>query len=151
MGREAGIVRCYRLRLPWRKRIFRLRKRDILREYLAQKYISDIRSRSNVIYSISIIQPFSVTLTLKEAVIKIGTPTASQQWAKFGVSNKICKLHRLVILYHISLLQWPTPNVEILHKLWFTSPCRELHNAGICAFCDENQHMLRCNNTLHSI
>lgn len=116
MGWEAGIVWSCHLLLPCRKSIYRLCKRAILQKHQAQKCTSDIRSRSNTIYSISIIQPFYDTLTLKEAVIKIEMPTASQQWLKFGVSNKRCKLRRLFQLYHISLLHWSTPNVEILHK-----------------------------------
>lgn len=116
IGWEAGIVRSLRLRLPWRKSIYRIRKRAILQKHLAQKYTSEIRSPSNIIYSISTIQPPSDTLTLKEAFIKIGTPAALQQRFKFRVLNKRSKLCRLFKLYHTSLLHWPTPNVDVLHK-----------------------------------
>lgn len=144
----------YRLHLPCRKSIYRLRKRAILQQHLAQKYTSEIRSRSNIIYRISTIQPSSDTLTLKEAFIKIGTLRAPHHRLKFRVSNKRSKLcHLFKLVSHFSSSLTYVKRRGIAQKLWFTSPCRELYNArtGIRAFCNESQHMLRCNNNLRFI
>lgn len=154
VGWEPGIVRSYRLHLPCRKSIYRLRKRAILQQHLAQKYTSEIRSRSNIIYRISTIQPSSDTLTLKEAFIKIGTLRAPHHRLKFRVSNKRSKLcHLFKLVSHFSSSLTYVKRRGIAQKLWFTSPCRELYNArtGIRAFCNESQHMLRCNNNLRFI